>query len=177
MHPEPEFLLIGRIVGTFGWAGEVKVRPETDFPQRFCDLKEVWIECPDGSRQKCRIEASRIGARQVRVKFAGYSNKEEAAGLRGSLILIPAAEAVSLPTGHYFLHQILGLRVHTTDGKELGEIVEIIRAPAHDVYVTLRAEIPARKEVVKEIDLERGIMVVDMSTLNSERSTQNDAEI
>ncbi len=160
---QPEFLLIGRIVGTFGWAGEVKVRPETDFPPRFSDLREVWVETPDGQRRKCRVVSARLHPRQVRLKFAAYDSKEEAAALLGALLLIPAEQAVILPEGHFYLHQILGLSVHTTEGKDLGQITEIIRGPAHDVYVTPLADIPARKEVVKEIDLARGRMIVEES--------------
>jgi len=167
LRREPEFILIGRILGTFGWAGEVKVRPETDFPEHFTELREVWIESPDGNRRKCRVTGARVGVRQVRLKFADYSTKEEAALLRGSLILIPPEQLVPLPEGHFFLHQILGLSVRTTQGEDIGEVTEIIRAPAQDLYVTPKAEIPARKEVVKEIDLERGIMVVEMTGLES----------
>jgi 16S rRNA processing protein RimM len=160
---QPEFILIGRILGTFGWAGEVKVKPETDFPQRFKELVEVIVESPQGSRRTCHIQAARVSERQIRLKFAEYSSKEEAAALRGSLILVPAEQLVSLPENNYFLHQILGLSVQSTEGEDLGKITEIIRAPAHDVYVTPKADLPARKEVVKTIDLEKGIMLVDIT--------------
>lgn len=162
---EPEFLLIGRILGTFGWAGEVKVRPETDFPSRFADLREVWLEFPDGSRRLLQIEAVRVGERQLRIKFAQYASKEAAAALRNALILIPSEQAVALPAGHFYLHQILGLSIRTTDGRDLGKVIEVIRTPANDVYVTPQITLPALKEVVKEINLEQAIMVVDVSNL------------
>lgn len=162
---EPEFLLIGRLLGTFGWAGEVKVRPETDFPGRFADLREVWLEFPDGSRRLLQIEVVRVGERQLRIKFAQYDSKEAAAALRNALILIPAAQAVTLPAGHFYLHQILGLAVRTTDGRDLGRVIEVMRTPTNDVYVTPQITLPALKEVVKEINLEQAIMVVDISKL------------
>ncbi|NIM07359.1 MAG: 16S rRNA processing protein RimM [Armatimonadetes bacterium] len=164
-HREPKLFSIGRISGTFGWAGEVKVHPETDFPERFLELREAWIESPDGSRRRCHVESARQTASRIRLKFTEYSCKEEAAALRGSLILIAEEQLVQLPEGHFFLHQILGLYVRSTEGADLGKITRIIRAPANDVYVTPQVDIPARKEVIREVDLERGIMVVDMSGL------------
>lgn len=167
-HIKPEYIVIGRVVGTFGWAGEIKVRPETDFPERFNDLREVFLEAPDGSRREYHVEAVRVHPRQIRLKLVEFTNKEDAALLRESLVLIPADQAVPLPAGQYYYHQIIGLAVRTTTGEELGAIEEIIRTPANDVYVTPQTDIPALKEVVKEIDLAQGIMVVDMSSLEEE---------
>jgi 16S rRNA processing protein RimM len=166
--PDPDFMLIGLIVGTFGWRGEIKVRPETDFPERFLELKEVLIEHPAGPRRLCHVETVRVTERQIRLKLAEFNNKEEAASLRESFILIPKSQAVPLPEGHFYLHQIVGLSVQTVEGKDLGKVVEVIRAPGNDVYVTPLVDIPARKEIVKEINLERGIIIVDM-TLSVER--------
>lgn len=156
-----DLLVIGRIVGAFGWAGELRVRPETDFPDRFLRLHEIWLELPDKKLRKCQVERVRVTGDRVHLKLAEYTNKEEAVTLYGCLILVPSPEAVSLPDGHYFIHQIIGVSVRTTEGRELGEVIEVIQAPAHDVYVTPIAKIPARKEIVKEINIEQGIMIVE----------------
>jgi 16S rRNA processing protein RimM len=167
-HQQPEFLVIGRIIGTFGWAGEIKVRPETDFPERFLDLAEIWIEKADGQRQLCHIEHVRTNPRQVRMKLVEYDSKEAAAPLLNYLVLIPAKDAMPLPEGKYYLHQIIGLTVCTIDGRNLGQITEVVRSPANDVYITPLASIPALKEVVREINLADGIMIVDGTRLAEE---------
>ena len=58
------------------------------------------------------------------------------------------------------MHELIGLRAITEDGRDLGEITEVLRSPANDVYVTESAMIPAVHEVVREIDLEKGRMIV-----------------
>lgn len=164
MKPESsasEWLLIGRIVGLYGWAGAVKVWPETDFPERFKQLKSALLEFPDGRRQTLKVIASKVQPRQILLQFAEYSAKEASRELMGAQILIPAEQAKALPEGEYYLHQLLGLKVQDSEGRDLGLITEVLRAPAHDVYVTPLADIPARKEVVKQIDLEQGIMLVE----------------
>jgi 16S rRNA processing protein RimM len=163
VKPEPpasEWLLIGRIVGLYGWAGAVKVWPETDFPERFKQLKSALLEFPDGRRQTVQVLEAKVQPRQIWLQFAEYSAKEFSRELIGAQILIPAEQAKVLPEGEYYMHQILGLKVQDSEGRDLGPITEVLRAPAHDVYVTPLADIPARKEVVKQIDLERGIMLV-----------------
>jgi 16S rRNA processing protein RimM len=70
--------------------------------------------------------------------------------------------ALPLPEGSHYVHQIIGLRVFTTEGRDLGEISEVIQSPASDVYVTAQAMIPALRQVVKQIDLEGKRMIVSL---------------
>jgi 16S rRNA processing protein RimM len=155
-------LVIGRILTTSGLAGVLKVQPLTDCPERFLGLTEVLLELPGGESRPARIESSRLRGRGLLLTFEGFRSSEEASRLRGALIRIPASEAVRLPEGHYFLHQVIGLRVVTPEGEDLGEVTEILHSPAHDIYVTGKTMIPALRRFVKAINLEAGEMVVDL---------------
>jgi len=71
-----------------------------------------------------------------------------------------------LPRGRYYWHQIVGLRVVTSEGEEIGTVSEILETGANDVYV-VKGEggerlIPAIKQVVNEIAPERGEMIVTL---------------
>ena len=55
---EPE-VVIGVIVAPFGIKGEVKVRLETDFPERYTRMKSVYVKLPSGSSE---VYADRVGA-------------------------------------------------------------------------------------------------------------------
>ena len=70
-----------------------------------------------------------------------------------------------LPDGSYYHFQIVGLTVFTVDGVPLGEVVDILETGSNDVYVIRDDEgkehlLPALKDVVKDIDLEKGLMLV-----------------
>ena len=70
-----------------------------------------------------------------------------------------------LPEGHYYYDQIIGLNAITTDGTPLGTVVEILSTGSNEVYV-VRAEgrevlIPAIRDVVRQIDLAAGVLVVE----------------
>jgi len=158
---EPWSLVIGRVMSTHGYQGEVKVEPLTDFPQRFQDLDQVCLQFPQGRESVLAVESARMAGSRVILKFKQYQSRESAAELRGALLKVKRSMAVDLPEGHYFFHQIIGLLVVTTTGENLGEITEVLRTGANDVYVTDRVLIPATKEVVRDIDLEAGVMTIE----------------
>ncbi len=70
-----------------------------------------------------------------------------------------------LPEGQYYHHQIIGLKVRTTQGELLGNIIEVISGKSNDNYIVQGARgeilIPAIEDVVKAIDLDQGCMTIE----------------
>jgi 16S rRNA processing protein RimM len=103
---------------------------------------------------------------RVLIKLEGAASRGDAEALVGATLYIPESEAVRLPPGAYFWHDIVGLQVRSRDGLELGAIAEILETGSNDVYVVRgpRGEvlIPATHEVVQRIDLEAGIMEIEI---------------
>ncbi|UCC67088.1 MAG: 16S rRNA processing protein RimM [Armatimonadota bacterium] len=157
---EPWSLVIGRVTAPFGTKGEVRVRPETDFPERFRKLDEVCLELPSGEERVARVAGARVTPKGILLKLEGCEDRDAAEGLRRALVKVKPSMAAPLPEGSYWVHEIVGLRVFTEKGKSLGEVTEVVRSPGNDVYVTPSAMIPAVRQVVREIDLEGGRMVV-----------------
>jgi len=159
---EPWNLVVGRVVAPFGTEGEVRVRAETDFPGRFRRLTRVCLELPNGEERLVRVVQARVSARGILLRFEGYRTRDEAAALRGAWVKIKPSMAVALPEGSLYLHQVIGLRAFTVEGRDLGEITEVIKTSANDVYVTAHAMIPALRQVVREVDLEKKRMIVSL---------------
>ena len=159
---EPWDLVVGQVTAPFGVKGEVRVRPETDLPERFQRLCQVRLEFSTGEERPIRILRVRVTAKGLLVTFEGYEDRPQAEALRGAWVKIKHSMALPLPEGSYYLHELIGLRVVTEEGRELGEITEVLKSPAHDVYVTPRAMIPALREIVKRLDLEQKLMVVSL---------------
>ncbi len=89
--------------------------------------------------------------------------------LKGAVIEVDASAPPPPPEGTFYEYQIIGLRALTVDGLELGKVTEIIETGANDVYVATPANprekevlIPALKDVIADIDLEEGIIRVDL---------------
>ena len=158
----PEYLVVATVLAPFGIKGEVKVRIETDFPDRFALLervhlgRELWPFELEGFRQHSKGYSL--------LKLAGCDDRDAAGRLRGMAVQIPLTEAVPLNPGEYYVYQIQGLSVWTESGDPLGTVEEVLFTGSNEVYVTRgprgQVLIPALKDVVLEVDLEAGRMTV-----------------
>ena len=156
-------IVIGKLGAPHGIRGELRVIPLTDFPERFENLKQVYVE-----DALLDIESVKYHKQFVIIKFKQCPVREEAARLTGRLIYIDKKDAVPLEEGEYYTFDIIGLEVFDVDGNTLGNVTEVLKTGSNDVYVVSQKGqakqllVPALKAVVKEIDIEKGRMVVDM---------------
>ena len=158
---EDSLILIGRIRSPAGLRGELHVELLSDVPGRFAAGQEVLIRGAPYS-----IQRARSATKGLLVKFRDIDSQQAAEELRNEPVFIGKEHAVPLPSDTYYHYQLLDMRVVTTDGGELGLITDILQTGANDVYVVKGAEketlVPALTDVVKAVDTERGVMVVDL---------------
>lgn len=160
-----DFLIVGKILSPWGVKGQVKVEPLTDNIRRFNDLKSVFVE-HRGELLPFDIESVLFLKNAFAVlKLRGINSREEAERVRGNYIKIHRKDAVKLPEDHYFIGDIIGLDVLSEDGKHLGIVTNVLKTGANDVYVVQTNEkkeilIPAIKEVIIGVDLEKNTMTV-----------------
>jgi 16S rRNA processing protein RimM len=138
--------------------GEVSVQPLTEVGARFVPGSVLRLE--DG--RTLTVQASRPHRDRVLVKFEGVADRDHADALRGSVLLVDAADAPPIEErDRYWIHEVVGLQVITEDGRPLGRIREVEANPANDLWVTEDgALIPAVREVVVGVDLEAGRVTV-----------------
>ncbi len=150
---------------SWGVRGEIKIEILTEFPDRFASLHRVFL---GDDAKPFSVERTRLlgGAKAALLKLQGIDSPETAAKLRDQLVQIARQDAVPLPKGKLYLYQLIGLRVCTVEGEDLGEITDVLDIGANDVYVVRQESreilIPAIEDVVKEISLERGQVVVQL---------------
>ena len=156
---------VGEIGRAYGLRGEVRVVPLTDDPSRFSRLNSCVLWDPrDGARQLCRITGTRRQGGAVLVTVEGYDSPEAAKRLTGWLLAVPETEALPLKEGQFYPWQLEGCRVSTEEGADVGRVLRIERAPGHDLWVVGDEErqhlIPAVAEIVREVDLKQGRVVI-----------------
>lgn len=152
--------MVGALVGVHGIQGEVKLRPLTEFPERLSALKALRLRSADGEETTYLVRGSRWHKEMLLVRLAGVTTREQADELRGRQVVVGLEEAAPLPEGRFYEHQIIGLRVVTPDGEELGQVREIMRLPSNDVYVAGNLLIPATHDAIVRLDPEEGVLVV-----------------
>jgi 16S rRNA processing protein RimM len=155
-------LVIGEIIKPHGVRGEVRVLPSTDLPERFSWLKTVYIGRAEP--RPAGVEAVRSHQHWVLLKLAGIDNRDQAESLRGEWLQVPIDEAIPLEEDEYFLYQLVGLAVYDETGQQLGELVDVLETGANNVFVIRSPEgellLPDIDEVIREIDLESGRVIV-----------------
>ena len=159
-----EWATIGVIVAPFGVHGELKVRQLTDIPDRFAELDAVHVG-PEHTRYPIKSVRPYKGEMVV-LKLDGIDDANTAETLRNLDLQIPESKLAALPPDSYYQHDILGLRVITMDGQNVGHITDIIVTGSNDVYSIKAPDgkqvlIPAIKDVIKQIDLVSRTMYID----------------
>ncbi len=161
MTQNEQDILIGKIVAPFGIKGEVKVIVLTEFPERFEAGKEIELKLTAELRKRYLIESSRSYKDGVVIKLRGIETRNDAEELRNVEVVIGRGDLGELPGDSYYIFEIIGLRVLTDDGRELGRVTEILQGGSNDVYVTSENIcIPALKSVVSRVDVQAGEIIV-----------------
>ncbi len=159
-------IAIGRAVKPFGIKGEMKIEPLTDFPERFKDLRSVYLVSPAGKELVCEVTSVRYAGGTPYLIFGGYESPEKAKELNGWFLKVPEEEAVPLPEGSYYWFELVGMEVFSESGEKLGRITEVFETGSNDVYVMKRGGkevyIPATKEIVKQVDRKAKRMVIHL---------------
>lgn len=160
------WIAIAVVTSPHGIRGEVRVRPLTDFPERLKRTASVTLEI-DGERRRYELERARPHGRGAYlVKLRGVDDRNAAEALRGVRLEVGEDEVVPLPEGTYYIFELVGSTVYDAGGARLGELVDVIKGGANDVYVVrlgdgTEALIPAVKQVVKTVDVRSRTVVVD----------------
>lgn len=152
---EPVYLAVGFLRRPHGVHGEIIMDIHTDFPERLTARTKVFV---GEEYQPMRISSTRPHGTALLVSFNGLTSPEAVGRHRNQWVYVRTADRPPLAAGEYYQHQLIGLRVVTDEGRELGTLVEIMQTGANDVYV-VRAEdgkeilLPAIPDVVLGIDL------------------------
>jgi 16S rRNA processing protein RimM len=159
------YIAIGRVAKTRGIHGEVVTDLHTDFPDRFDALEEVWLEFATGRRQRMALEKSWEHKGRRVLKFSGVDNINAAEPYVGCWVVLPAEQAVPLPEGTYFDHDLVGCIVQDVLGNRLG-IVHEVRHIAGNALLVVENEgreflIPAVDSICLKISIEEKQILID----------------
>jgi len=154
---------IGEVVGVHGVRGWIKIFSHARPRESIFDFPYWWLG-DGGKALRYRLIDGRPAGKGLAAKLEGLDNREAAMQLRGQSINIPFADLPALPEGEYYWAELLGLRVTTLDGVELGEVSSLMETGANDVLVVAGERerlIPYTPETVRKVDLESRTMTVD----------------
>ncbi len=157
-----KYLEAGKIVGTHGVRGMVRIQPWCDSAEFFCTLKKVYLD-KDG-KDKLSVSKSSPHGNVVIAAIKGIDSIDEAEKYRNKVVYMDRRDA-KLEEGQYFISDLLGCSVFDVDGEKfLGTISDVSQTGANDVWHISRDEkeylIPCIEEVVVSVDIEEEKVVI-----------------
>lgn len=168
-HDEPREtvrLVVGRIGKAHGLRGEVTIEVRTDDPDaRFAP--GAVLETDPSQRGPLTVAAGRVQGGRLVLRFDGVDDRTAAEGLRNTMLIVETdPDEQPDDPDEYYDHQLVGLRVVTVDGREVGTVAEMLHLPTQDLFVVKRPDdrealIPFVEEIVPEVDLRERTVLVD----------------
>ncbi|RKP55431.1 ribosome maturation factor RimM [Cohnella endophytica] len=153
-------LNIGKVVNTHGIKGELKIWPQTDFPEvRFKPGNKLMMVPPEsGDPITVEIVSAREQKKMYVVKIKGFDNINQVEKYKGWEMKVSDEERVPLDEGEYYVRDIVGCEVETEEGEILGTVTDILSPGANDIWVVKMAKgkellLPVIDDVVLNVDV------------------------
>ncbi len=155
------YLIVGKITGTQGLRGEVRVYPYTESPERFDELEHVFLD--RALTKKLVIETSRGKKNMAVLKFEGINSVEEAEKLKDMELLIDRdTQGRELDEDEHYIVDLIGKKVIDAVHGTLGTLEDVLTHTGQDLYVVKlegsgkQLLIPGVKPFIESVDLESG---------------------
>jgi 16S rRNA processing protein RimM len=142
---------MGRVAGSYGLRGWIKVVPGGGVLEALAEVKEWWI-----AERPVRVNEAKVHSRTVVAKLEGIETREQALALKGATVSVERGALPPAEEGHYYLADLVGLEVVNVQGEQLGTVKQWTSNGAQDVMEVAGARthrIPWVAAIVKDVDL------------------------
>jgi len=160
-------IAIGKVRSVHGLKGFIKAEAYTGSDRTLKAQEELFLGASDKSCRPYKIEGLKGATGDVvLVKFVGVDTPDDAASLKGYLIMIEQDRLPQLPEGSYYSFMLEGMDVETAEGKKLGKVTIVDHYPASDI-LTVSSEdgseilIPTVKDIIRSIDMKASKIIVE----------------
>ncbi|MGD2119536.1 MAG: ribosome maturation factor RimM [Chromatiales bacterium] len=155
---------LGHIAGVFGVKGWLKIYSETDPLENIVKYRPWYVEIDHRWTKLMPLQGKRHG-KGVIAQLEGIADRDQAESLKGARIAVTRSQLPASQEGEFYWTDLEGLQVIGLDGFEMGVISHLFETGSNDVMVVTNGRerfIPFLwEQVVKQVDLENGIVTVD----------------
>jgi 16S rRNA processing protein RimM len=156
-------ITLGKIIGVFGVKGWVKIYSYTRPIEKIFEYSPWVLEFEDSSFE-VKVRDGQNHGKGLIARFEGIGDRNQAEKLTGARIAVPEQALPATDEDEYYWSQLSGLNVVTTEGIDLGKVIELFETGANDVMV-VRGDrerlIPFTRNAVINVDLDGQKITVD----------------
>ena len=150
-----QFHPIAEITTTSGFSGEVRLRPFSRYSIDYIMKKSLQIGTSYDNMNKLKLEKTVGNGKKMRFKFEGIDSHRKAKDMVGKTIFAYANKDDEI---NLIANYLIGFRVVTDNGINVGILKDVLWLPANDVYVVYNGKkellIPIIPEIVLSLDCE-----------------------
>lgn len=157
-----KYLETGKIVGTHGVKGMVRVQPWCDSPDFLKQFKHIYTDS-DGVN-KWTLTSVNPHGNVVLMAIKGIDSIEKAESLRNKVIYIDRKDA-KIPKDRYFIDDLIGCTVYDADSNAvLGKLTDVSQTGANDVWHITKNNneylVPSIDEVIVSVNVEDETLII-----------------
>ena len=156
-------ILMGKIAATHGIKGQLRIVPYSGMADNLLHCKSLLVRDTKGEITQLEVTSAIIHGKKLLVSLQGFSGINQVLHFVGSEILLYKEQLSPPEEGEYYWFDLVGMKVVTTDGVDLGTLESIIETGSNDVYVAVANGreylIPAFADTVS-IDMQAKLMTV-----------------
>ena len=163
-----KYIDVGEVLRPQGIEGLVKIRPDTEAPERFLELKNLYVRRGE-TYEEAQISDVSVRDGFVYLRLNGVKTRNEAEAQRGSILSLSRSQARQLPQGEWFVCDLIGCRVTGAQGTDIGVLRDVLLTGPNPVLVigTKKGSllVAMMKFVLSEVDPEAGRIVLNEARL------------
>jgi 16S rRNA processing protein RimM len=158
-------VLLGRVVGTHGIKGQLRVVSYSGSFDTLLAARTVLLRPVGGKPVEHVLTAAAVHGKKLLLSLEGYRDINQVQILVGCDLLVRREQLPPAEEDEFYWHDLIGLQVVTVEGTRLGRLASIIETGSNDVFVVKSGGreylIPALAEVVTAVDLTARTMTVN----------------
>lgn len=155
MTEEIEWLEVGKITSPQGLKGELRVYPDSDFPERFTQAGTRWLKHPNTSvTQEVQLKGGRYvaGKNLYVIKLEGIESREAAEELRDYKLLVNKSDRPKLKRDEYHVSDLVGLEVfHQQTQENIGVVIDLYSAGNDLLEIQLHKQPKVENKIEKDL--------------------------
>jgi 16S rRNA processing protein RimM len=164
MRDSEELIPVGKIIGTHGIKGQLKIHSYSGNFESLSSARSVVLKAIDGTLREINLKSFNANSGKFIIGLQDFDDIDVVKPLLGNELCLKRCNLPKLTEDEYYWSDLIGLQVETDDGMLLGVVFDIFETGSSDIYVVRNEKreylIPAIGDVVKQVDLDSGKIII-----------------
>tara|TARA_B100000700_G_C15053844_1_gene861762 strand:+ start:1283 stop:1813 length:531 start_codon:yes stop_codon:yes gene_type:complete len=168
MNEEVKWMIIGEIVSPQGLKGDIRVKPSSEFPERFINPGKRWIQKNNELPTEINLKKGKLlpGKSTYVISIEEIDTRTSAEKIIGWKLVVPSDSRPNLKNNEFHYFDLIGLEARIGSNKKLvGEVTDLIKGGNDLLEIELlegkKVLVPFVKEIVPVIKIQEKWLLIN----------------